>query len=186
MLSLTRADLPPQSIDGKNMTSVDSVTFEAFCRSTHPSIVNALRWTLGDADLAEDAANEAFARAYERWDRLGGGEPGANIAGWVYTTGLHWARRRISRRKRERELTLSAPEAMPEIGVDHLDLQRALMAVPLAFRSVLVLRLLLQHTEAETAAVLGVEVGTVKSRMSRGLEKLRIELAGEGFDGRAV
>jgi len=78
------------------------------------------------------------------------------------------------------------PEHTPEIGVDHLDLQRALTAVPLKFRSVLVLRLLLQHTEAETAAVLGIELGTVKSRMSRGLQKLRDELIEEGSDDRAV
>ena len=165
---------------------VESLSFETFCRRTHPSIVNALCWTLGDQDLAEDAANEAFARAYERWDRLSGEGPGSNAAGWVYTTGLHWARRRIHRRQRERELTAKVPEHTPEIGVDHLDLQRALTAVPLKFRSVLVLRLLLQHTEAETAAVLGIELGTVKSRMSRGLQKLRDELIEEGSDDRAV
>lgn len=182
MLSLTRADLPLKSIDGECGVQLESVTFETFCRTHHPSIVNALRWTLGDVDLADDAANEAFARAYERWDRLSSGEQSANAAGWVYTTGLNWARRRIRRRQRERELTTPVTESCAEIGVDHLDLQRALTAVPLKYRSVLVLRLLLQHTEAETASVLGIERGTVKSRMNRGLEKLRNELIGDQSD----
>ena len=182
MLSLTRADLPLRSIEGERVISVESASFETFCHTHHPSIFNALRWTLGDPDLAEDATNEAFARAYERWDQPSSGEQSGKVAGWVYTTGLNWARRRIRRRQRERELTTPITEPCQDIGVDHLDLQRALTAVPLKFRSVLVLRLLLQHTEAETAAVLGIELGTVKSRMNRGLEKLRIELVGDGSD----
>lgn len=183
MLSLTTADLSLDGVGERRLTTVKTEVFETFCRLEYGSVVNALSWTLGDSDLAADAANEAFARAYERWDVLCSERSGANPAGWVYTTGLNWARRRIRRRRRERELTSGFVVPPPEIGVDHLDLRRALIELPIKYRAVVVLRLLLQHTEAETATVLGIELGTVKSRLSRGLEHLRVQLTERRDDG---
>ncbi len=146
-------------------------TFEDFCRAEYSSLANALTWSLGGHDLGQEAADEAFARAFERWDSVGAME---NPAGWVYRVGLNWGRRRLWRGNRERELLSKVPTG----DVHHLhyhdpDLAAALGELSTKLRSVVVLRLLLDYSERETAEALGISVGTAKSRLHRGLTQLR-------------
>ena len=65
------------------------------------------------------------------------------------------------------------PEAVSSGGDLVVDVRRALAALPISQRAVLVLRFLDDQSEAETARLLGISVGTVKSRAARGLAKLR-------------
>ncbi len=147
--------------------------FERFCHQEHASISNALGWALGSHDLGREATDEAFARAFERWDTV---DAMANPAGWVYRVGLNWGRRRIWRRNKERQLLSSIDlNDHQDIYVDQ-DLADALGKLPLKFRSVVVLRHLLGYSERDTAEALGISPGTAKSRMSRGLERLRSHL----------
>lgn len=150
-------------------------TFDEFCRDEHTQIVRALTWALGDTDLGRDAADEAFARALERWGKV---SSMANPSGWVYRVGLNWGKRRIWRAKRGRELIATVP-----ITTEHLDsyqdpdLAEALAALPHGTRSVIVMRHLLGFSELETAEALGIRPGTVKSRTNRGLSQLRVALS---------
>ena len=149
-------------------------TFEDFCRAEYPSLANALTWSLGGTDLGREAADEAFARAFERWDTVGAMD---NPAGWVYRVGLNWGRRRLWRGNRERELL----RHVPAIDVHHLhyhdpDLAAALNGLTVKLRSVVVLRVLLDYSEVQTAEALGISVGTVKSRLHRGLTRLREQM----------
>ncbi len=151
--------------------------FERFCSSEHASIANALGWALGSHDLGLEATDEAFARAFERWDTV---EAMSNPAGWVYRVGLNWGRRRIWRRNKERQLLASIDlddqlDAQRDVYLDH-DLADALASLPIKFRAVVVLRHLLGYSERDTAEALGISPGTAKSRMSRGLERLRKHL----------
>jgi DNA-directed RNA polymerase specialized sigma24 family protein len=71
--------------------------FEAFYRGGYADIARALTATLGDFDLAQEAADEAMVRAYVRWDKIRSYD---NPGGWVYRVGLNWARstrRRLTR-----------------------------------------------------------------------------------------
>ncbi|MEZ5225413.1 MAG: sigma factor-like helix-turn-helix DNA-binding protein [Acidimicrobiales bacterium] len=136
-------------------------------------MANALGWALGSHDLGREAADEAFARAYERWDTV---DTMSNPAGWVYRVGLNWGRRRIWRRNKERQLLSTIDlDDQHDAYVDE-DLAKALAALPIKFRSVVVLRHLLGYSERDTAEALGISPGTAKSRMSRGLERLRTHL----------
>lgn len=147
--------------------------FERFCADEHASITNALGWALGSHDLGREAADEAFARAFERWDTV---DAMTNPAGWVYRVGLNWGRRRIWRRNKERQLLATIDLSNhSDIYVDQ-DLAEALATLPIKFRSVVVLRHLLGYSERDTAEALGISPGTAKSRMSRGLERLRAHL----------
>lgn len=137
-------------------------------------MANALTWSLGGHDLGREAADEAFARAFERWDRVGAMD---NPAGWVYRVGLNWGRRRLWRGNRERELLTQVPTT----DIHHLhyhdpDLAVALADLSVKLRSVVVLRLLLGYSEKETAEALGISVGTTKSRLHRGLTQLREQM----------
>ncbi len=147
--------------------------FERFCTEDHASIANALGWALGNHDLGREATDEAFARAFERWNTV---DAMANPAGWVYRVGLNWGRRRIWRRNKERQLleTIDLSEHR-DCYIDQ-DLAAALATLPIKFRSVVVLRHLLGYSERDTAEALGISPGTAKSRMSRGLERLRAHL----------
>ncbi len=153
-------------------TTRAQVDFTGFYRDAYPAVARALAYTLGDTDLAREAADEAMARAYPRWDALAGYD---NPGGWVYRVGLNWARsthRRLSRRLpvRERPDVLQPPVADPAIAA-------ALRALPLDHRAVVVCRLLLDWSVDDTAAALGVRPGTVKSRLHRALRDLETRLA---------
>lgn len=167
----------PEAIRRRPATDSEA-RFERFCVEEHAAMANALGWALGNHDLGREATDEAFARAYERWSSVAAMD---NPAGWVYRVGLNWGRRRIWRRNKERQL-LSSVDLDEQIvsagdgtGIDH-DLAEALATLPLKFRAVIVLRHLLGYSERDTAEALGISPGTAKSRMSRGLLRLRAEL----------
>jgi RNA polymerase sigma factor (sigma-70 family) len=153
--------------DGKEAV----VEFVAFCGGHHRPVSEALALTLGDTHLAAEAADEAMARAYQRWAKV---QTYQNPEGWVYRVGLNWARSFLRRRQR-------APQPFSQ-GFDELapanepSLTDALRTLDIKQRSVIVCRYYLALSEAETAAVLGIRPGTVKSRLHRGLGQLSTRL----------
>ena len=150
-------------------TRLVTIDFASFFADHQRPIASALALTLRDDLLASDATAEAMARAFQRWDDVG---RYANPAGWVYRVGLNWARSR--RRKWMREVFRSESpdrEAPPTPEVDP-SLDRALAALPVEQRAVVVCRYLLDWSEFQTAEALQIAPGTVKSRLSRGLDRL--------------
>lgn len=88
----------------------DDLDFEAWYLAHHARMVAALVLTTGNADLARDAVDEAFARALDRWERVSQME---SPAGWTYRVALNAARRGERRRSLERRLlTRQFPEAV--------------------------------------------------------------------------
>ena len=143
-------------------------TFEAFYRAESAGLHRALTVALGNGELAREATDEGFVRAYQHWRKIGRYD---NPAGWVYRVGLNWARSRLRKTKRE-VITDDITDAATGWTQD-VDLLDAVGALPLEFRSVVVLRYLMQWSTAEVAEALGVPTGTVKSRLSRALDQLR-------------
>ena len=158
-----------------------ALRFEDFYAAHRDEMARALGLALRDGALGAEAADEAFARACQRWGQV---SSYANPQGWVFRVGLNWARswlRRV-RRERERRPLLAQPHATEDRTRD-LDLERALATLNDAHRAVIVARFYLDWSVVETAEALGIAAGTVKSRLSRGLEQLRevLEAApGEG------
>lgn len=149
--------------------------FDDFYRATHASVGRALAVTLRDVDLAADSIDEAFARAYQRWDRVSELD---NPGGWVYRVALNHATSRL--RQIRRRLERNDAAALSVEHVEHLyadpDVGAALGTLSVAHRSVVVCRLLLGWSEKDTAAALDVRPGTVKSRLSRALDQLQSRL----------
>jgi RNA polymerase sigma factor (sigma-70 family) len=137
----------------------------------------------GSAADAEEAAQEAFVRAWLALKRF---RHGAEFRPWLLAIVANEARNRVrNRRRREglaeraaQELAWQAPSEGPATPVDGR-LREALAALPERDRSVLACRFVLDLGEHETAAVLGVARGTVKSRTARALERLRATLGVE-------
>jgi RNA polymerase sigma factor (sigma-70 family) len=144
--------------------------FRAFYEDRHDEVVRALAVTLQDPSLARDAAQEAFTRCLERWDKVSGY---ANPSGWVYRVGLNWSRSWISRRSRERRTGGDESSVQREMPLPpDRRLVESLQRLPVGQHAVLVLRFYLDWSVNQTAEALGVSPGTVKSRQHRALTRL--------------
>ncbi len=134
----------------------------------------------GASGEAEDAAQEAFVKAYYALGRF---RPEAPFRNWLLAIVANEARnrRRAAGRRSRYELTVDpasggtalSPEAAVIAAEDRRWLAAALGQLPARLREVVSCRYLIGLSEAETAEVLGVPAGTVKSRLSRGLGRLR-------------
>jgi len=135
----------------------------------------------GNAHDAEDLVQETFLRAHRAFDRF---RPGTSARAWLHTI-LQRVRIDMFRRARRRpetvELTGEGPTVPPPqdaLATGRADLERALVALPEAFRTAVVLRDIEELSYAEIAGALDVPVGTVMSRIHRGRALLRQALAG--------
>jgi RNA polymerase sigma-70 factor (sigma-E family) len=155
--------------------------FAAFARSCQRRLLRAAYLICGDAHLAEDLLQSALVKVAMRWPQLRDGQPEAYARTVLYRDAVSWWRRQ------RREVTVAAPPEVraPGPGTDEVALRiifaRALRRLTPKQRAVLVLRYFEDHTEARTAQVLGVSVGTVKSQTAVALRRLR-ELAPELSD----
>jgi RNA polymerase sigma-70 factor (ECF subfamily) len=142
----------------------------------------------GNAGDAEEAAQDGFVKAYRALGRF---RRGAELRPWLLRIVANEARnRRRSAGRRERLVLRAAAEDRPGDAVPSPEaallaresqerLLEALERLSDEHRTTLACRYLLELSEAETAAALGVRTGTVKSRVSRALERLREELGEE-------
>jgi RNA polymerase sigma factor (sigma-70 family) len=142
---------------------------------------------------AEDAAQDAFVRAYSALSRFDRAKP---FRPWLMTIVANTSRnQRRAARRWERSTTAggrvhlasgSNTEAPDEIAVQRAendDLFAAVSRLPVAQRTVIACRYLMDLTEEETAMVLGIPRGTVKSRLARGLSRLEKSLRQETRHG---
>jgi RNA polymerase sigma-70 factor (ECF subfamily) len=140
----------------------------------------------GNAADADDAAQEGFVKAHRALPRFRAGEP---LRPWLLTIVANEARNRRRSAGRRAAVALRAageerpsgeaapsPEAALLAGERRATLLAALGRLREDDRLVIGCRYLLELSETETAAALGIRPGTVKSRLSRSLERLRSEL----------
>ena len=140
---------------------------------------------LGDAGEAEEATQEAFVKAHRALRRFRTGWP---LRPWllrIVANEAHNRRRSAERRARLALRTAGesrpgdaapSPEAALLAGESREALLDAVNGLREEERLIVACRFFVDLSEAETAAVLNVPVGTVKSRLSRALERLRREL----------
>ena len=141
----------------------------------------------------DDATQEAFVKSWLSLARYRGDAP---FRSWLLRIVANESRNRVraSGRRKQYELRLAADrtsgEAAPSPEVAALERERrtrlldAIDALPEHLREVVVYHHLLELSEAETAHLLDAPAGTVKSRLSRALDRLRAELAEPVRDGR--
>jgi RNA polymerase sigma-70 factor (ECF subfamily) len=130
---------------------------------------------LGDRAAAEDVVAEAFLRV---WDRIAKYDAGRTFAPWFYRMVVNLAiddRRRRARSQSETAISgeVASGAAATELRVD---IETELRALSPEERAVVVLRYYHDLEESAIADVLGVPVGTVKSRLHRARSRLRVRL----------
>jgi len=163
---------------GPVVAGASADSFESFYAATADRVYRALAVTLGDSHLAREATDEAMARAFVRWRQVAAVE---NPGGWVFRVGLNWAtswRRKLRRERALPEAEHGLPVVLPA-EPDGADAMAALARLGVAARAVVVCRVLFGLSTVETAKVLHVAEGTVRSRLSRAMTVLRRELSEE-------
>lgn len=132
---------------------------------------------VGNAADADDLVQDTLFRAYQAWDQF---ERGTNAKGWLITILRHVFINEYRRNVRRRQiLTSDAPPAEEHTTVRFFDdlvddeVVRAIDALPMQFREVVMLRDVEDLTYEEIAGMLGIPVGTVKSRLFRARELLQ-------------
>lgn len=145
----------------------------------------------GDASEAEDAAQEAFVKAYRALNKFKSGAP---FRPWLLSIVANEARNRRKAAGRRAGLMLrvsgdpvdgthSSPEATVVAAERSSELLRTLNNLQEADRMVISCRYFLELSEEETATTLNCARGTVKSRLSRALAKLRNLMKEENHAG---
>jgi len=161
--------------------AADRLSFEQFVEGSSSHMMTLAMLLTGHSRVdAEDLLQTVLERAYRRWRRIcRTGDPGPYVRRMLVNAAVD--RWRLLRRRPEWPfapdsspgLATSAGPDMTAVLADQDMLWRALALLPAGQRAVLVLRYYEDLTEAQTAAVLGCTVGSVKTQTSRALSKLR-------------
>ncbi|WP_250535209.1 RNA polymerase sigma factor [Caballeronia sp. AZ10_KS36] len=164
--------------------------FEATVMPHLDAAYNLARWLSGSPSDADDVVQEAYLRAFRFFSGFEDGDE-SNARGWLLaivrnTWFTEWRRRVQLADATPYDEDIAGDQALPgwsdDAGVspetlavrkDEVQLvHRALESLPLVFREVLVLRELEDMSYKEVAAITGVPIGTVMSRLARGRKLL--------------
>ena len=155
-----------------------SPAFEDFFEAHRTRLFTALWLVARDRQEAEEVAQDAFLKLWERWDRVAGLE---DPAGYLYRTAMNLYRNRRRRAALAlRRLVHAVPPADATDSVDAADaVTRALATLTPRRRAALVLLDLLDMTSEEAGRALGVRASTVRVLAARARADLRDEIGGE-------
>lgn len=175
----------------------DAAAFEQLVSDRSGEIYGLLFRLTENSEEARDLTQETFLRAFQNIDRFRGE---ADLKTWIYRIAINQARNRWRwwrRRHRDSTVSLDAtqgqsnqtlmatlaessenPEQKTLAHERELVLRAALQRLGRAYQETVILRDIEGFTYEEIAATLGVNVGTVKSRLARGRQELRRRLEG--------
>lgn len=148
-------------------------------RHHHRGVVNVIFRMCGDAELAQDAAQDAFIQA---WVHLPAFRPGTSLRNWLYRIAINAALDVLRRSTKVtgadlESLALPDPQAGPEAALLQKErtiaVQQAVLSLTEASRSVLVLREYGGLSYQEIATALEIPLGTVMSRLNYARQQLK-------------
>ena len=171
---MDESTLIPRAVHG------DPAAWEPLILAHQESVFRLAYLLLGDPDDAEDIAQETFLRAWKALKRFDTARP---LRPWLLSIAANLARNRrrsagryfaaVTRAFRNEPAILASVEEKNAQHTEAGELWKAVQRLSLPDRQVVYLRYFLELSVAETADVLQVAEGTVKSRMNRALERLR-------------
>jgi RNA polymerase sigma-70 factor (ECF subfamily) len=129
----------------------------------------------GSASVADDLVQETLLRAWSKWDKF---QPGTSLRAWLFTIlrNIYYSNCRKSVREvQDSDGAYAQRMVVPGDQESHVDLEdfrKALARLPVEQREVLILVGASGVSYEEAAAICGVEIGTIKSRLSRARSQL--------------
>ena len=168
--------------------------FEALVLPHLGAAYGLARWILNDEAAAEDVVQEASLRAFRFFERMHGDSPRA----WFLAVVRNACLDRLKERRRHAgdesydedahgapgeplSRALEPPDAAVARAAEAQWLYRCILALPVQFREVLVLRELEELSYKEIGVVVGIPIGTVMSRLARGRDLLQREVLASGL-----
>jgi RNA polymerase sigma-70 factor (sigma-E family) len=160
-------------------------TFTAYVRERGPLLLRTARSLTANPSDAEDLLQTALTKTYLAWERI---EDHRALDGYVRRALLNTRTSQWRKRRVDEYAVDELPEPEPRPEPDAAEQQavrdamwRAVRKLPVRQRAMVVLRYYEDLSEASTAEVLGVSVGTVKSAVSRALAKMRCDASLVGY-----
>jgi RNA polymerase sigma factor (sigma-70 family) len=168
--------MSPDELLTRRAVAGDTAAFSALVRQHQSKVRGFLRrLTRGNAALADDLAQETF---FEAWRKIAQYRAEGSFGGWL--CGIAWSRFLMDRRKRREEPLEDTDETASfdpaQTHAVRLDLERAMARLAAPERAALTLCYALGHSHGEAAAILELPLGTLKSHVLRGREKLQAML----------
>lgn len=164
----------------------DRQAFSELVRSHREGVVGVVYRLCGDVNVAEDAAQEAFIRA---WQHLPSYQPRSPFRNWLYRIATNVALDALRAEKATvdvDEVSVASSGEGPEAAIEKTErvekVRRAVLALPPASRTVLVLREYEGLSYQEIADTLDIPMGTVMSRLSYA-RKLMLESLASYMEG---
>ena len=166
----------------------DEAAFEELIRQYEKKVYTLCFRMCGNSEDAEEAAQDAFLALWRGIDRF---RQESSLSTWIYRLATNACIDTLRRRKKQsgsvslddEELFVDAVDTSPQpqetVEAQKL-LQEGLSALPEEYRKVLILREIEGLSYTEIAESASIELGTVKSRISRGRSLLRNFLSGNG------
>jgi RNA polymerase sigma-70 factor, ECF subfamily len=160
----------------------DRNAFSELVRLHAQGVLNVVHRMCGDAQLAEDAAQETFLRA---WQNLPSFRTGTPLRNWLYRIAVNAGTDMLRRERRILpddidDLHLTDGNSSPEVQVSQKErarlVQSAILSLPEASRAVLVLREYEGLSYQEISSTLDIPVGTVMSRLNYARNTLKAKL----------
>jgi RNA polymerase sigma-70 factor (sigma-E family) len=163
--------------------AVDDLEFREFFASQYARLCWLGYLLTGDRAEAEELAQDALVRTYQRWARVRRPNDPAAYARTVLVNRHRSRLRRALLDARYLRRNRDQHAYLPDFGEDAMVVWAAVGRLPARQRAVLALRYHEDLTEVEVARLLRLPLGTVKTLARRGLGRLRAELASAATDG---
>lgn len=161
---------PETSVTAENAGG--GIAFELFFEAERRRLFRALYLLTGSVQEAEELAQDAFLKVWERWERVGAME---DPVGYLYRVALNLARSRLRRVMRAAKLPFLAERTVEPYGAaDARDaVVRAIASLSPRQRQAMVLTDLLDRSTDDTASLMGVSPSTVRTLISEGHKRMR-------------
>lgn len=167
----------------------DLYAFEQIVHRYKEPLVNFIYHYLGDRTDAEDVVQETFIRVYRNKHLY---RNIAKFSTWIYTIASNLAKTELRRRRRKRILSLSqmgfdnkdydlpddveTPEGIVDGAMKESIIRASIEKLPAKFKEVVILRDVQEFSYEEIGDILDIPIGTVKSRVNRGRQRLQKKL----------
>src|SRR3954451_4815456 len=153
---------------------MQATTFAEWYREAQPGLLESVLRAVSRRAVAEDALDEAFEKAFARWERV---QSMRSPNGWVYRVAVNAARRQLSREVREGERLAFATAGTVHEPPPGGEAWLVVATLPVRQRTAVVLRHVGGMTEAEVAEAMGVTRSTVSSTLASAYRELGQQLA---------
>lgn len=165
--------------------------FEILVHRYKNPLTNFVFRFLGDQESCTDVVQETMIKFYRNKDSY---KSVAKFSTWIYTIAGNLAKTEYKRRRRRQIFSINSygeekenyeipdesyrPDIMTDSGIKDQIIQKALLKISTAYREAVILRDIQELSYEEIAEIMGITVGTVKSRINRGRAQLQKLLIG--------